>query len=252
VDLLDQYAIYQILMDYWADVMQDDVYIITQEEWKAASGLRELVVEKGKKLNETPDLIVNKVKYKAEIISPALITTRFFSKEQSDIDELQVTLDSATQELESYVEEHSAEEGLFSDAQTDAGKVTKKTVANRLKEAIDTDEIKALKQVRKLIEAEAANKKAVKETQEALDKKVLAQYSKLSHDDIQTLVVEDKWHATLHANIQAEIERVTQQLANRVKELEERYDEPLPEIVKEVNTLSEKVDQHLKDMGLSW
>ena len=52
--------------------------------------------------------------------------------------------------------------------------------------------------------------------------------------------------------VEAEIERITQQLANRVKELEERYAEPLPAITQSVENLSEKVAGHLKAMGLEW
>ena len=54
------------------------------------------------------------------------------------------------------------------------------------------------------------------------------------------------------SNSKAEIERITQQLANRVKELEERYAEPLPAITQSVENLSEKVAGHLKAMGLEW
>ena len=74
----------------------------------------------------------------------------------------------------------------------------------------------------------------------------------MTEADIKTLVVDDKWLATLETNIQAEIERVTQQLANRVKTLEERYAEPLPQITEEVSELSAKVDEHLQRMGLVW
>ena len=110
----------------------------------------------------------------------------------------------------------------------------------------------ALKQVKKLIEAEATNKKAVKTAQEALDKLVFQQYPKLTEADNKILVVDDKWLATLQANIVAEIERVTQQLANRVKTLEERYAEPLPALAQSVELLSANVDEHLKRMGLQW
>jgi len=64
--------------------------------------------------------------------------------------------------------------------------------------------------------------------------------------------VDDKWQATLKAAIQGEIERVTQQLANRVKTLEERYAEPLPQLMQDVEALAGKVDEHLKKMGLVW
>lgn len=251
-DLLSKYDIYQILMDYWEEVMQDDVYVLTQDGWSAGKQLRELVAKKGEKLKESPDLIINKAKYKAELIPPALIVKRYFQAEQTELEQLQTKLDAAIQTLESFIEEHSGEEGLLVDAQTDAGKISKASVAARLKLAIDADEISLLNQCKQWIEAEAKAKQAVKDAQEKLDKQVFAKYPTLTEEDIKTLVVDDKWFALLESNIQAEIERVTQQLANRVKTLEERYAEPLPQITEEVSALSAKVDEHLKKMGLQW
>ena len=258
--LLDKYDIYQIIMDYWAETMQDDVYVITQDGWQAGNTLRELVVTKGanatKGQKETPDLIMGKTKYKAELIPPALIVERFFNAEQTQIDQLQTECDASTQTLESYIEEHAVEDGLLADALTDTGKVTKASVAARLKQVatvqIEPEEIDALKQVKKLIEREAENKKLVKDAQEKLDTQVFAKYSQLAIEDIKALIVDDKWLATLQSSIVAEIERITQQLANRVKTLEERYSVPLPNLVSDVSTLSSKVDEHLKKMGLEW
>lgn len=252
VPLLSKYDIYQILMDYWAESMQDDVYVLVQDGWQAGKVLRELVVKKGEKLKETPDLVIGKAKYKAELIPQVLIVARFFAEEQAKVDSLQSALDSASQALESFIEENSGEEGLLNDALNDKDKVTKATVTARLKLATDSDEKAALKQAKKLFDAEADAKKALKEAQEALDLAVFKQYPKLSIDEIKSLIVNDKWLATLESNIVAEIERVTQQLANRVKELEERYSEPLPALTQSVENLSDKVSGHLKAMGLEW
>lgn len=252
VPLLSKYDIYQILMDYWAESMQDDVYVLVQDGWQAGKVLRELVVKKGEKLKETPDLVIGKAKYKAELIPPALIVARFFAAEQAQVDNLRSALDSASQELESFIEENSGEDGLLSDALNDKDKVTKVTVTARLKLATDLDEKAALKQAQKLFNAEANAKKALKEAQDTLDLAIFKQYPKLSMDEIKSLIVEDKWLKTLQSNIVAEIERVTQQLANRVKELEERYSEPLPTITQSVENLSDKVAGHLKAMGLEW
>jgi type I restriction enzyme M protein len=243
---------YQIIMDYWAEVMQDDVYVITQDGWPAANSIRELVVKKGEKLKETPDLIINKAKYKAELIPPILIVQRFFAEEQTAVDALQAACDTSTQELEAYGEEHAVEGGLLEEALSDSGKVSKASVSTRQKHATDADEIAALNHVKELLEVEVETKKAVKAAQEALDKKVFQQYPKLTEAENKTLIVDDKWLATLQANIIAEIERVTQQLANRVKTLEERYEAPLPELAKEVEMLSANVCAHLKKMGLQW
>ncbi|MFH6896241.1 type I restriction-modification system subunit M [Providencia huaxiensis] len=250
--LLSKYDIYQILMDYWSDTMQDDVYVLVQDGWSTGKVLRELEVKKGEKLRETPDLVIGKTKYKAELIPPALIVARYFADEQTKIDTLQSKLDSASQELETYLEENSGDDGLLNEALNDKDKVTKATVTARLKVATDPDEKSALKQAQKLFDNEANAKKALKKAQDALDLAVFKQYPKLSIDEIKTLIIKDKWLATLQSNIEAEIERVTQQLANRVKELEERYNEPLPAITKSVKNLSEKVAGHLKAMGLEW
>ncbi|HDP9241921.1 TPA: type I restriction-modification system subunit M [Escherichia coli] len=250
--LLSKYDIYQNLMDYWAESMQDDVYVLVQDGWPAGKVLRELVVNKGEKLKETPDLVIGKAKYKAELIPPALIVARFFAAEQVKVDTLQSLLDSASQELETYLEENSGEDGLLNDALNDKDKVTKATVTARLKLATDADEKAVLKQAKKLFDAEFEAKKALKEAQDALDLAVFKQYPQLSIDEIKSLIVDDKWLATLESNIVAEIERVTQQLANRVKELEERYSEPLPALTQSVENLSDKVAGHLKAMGLEW
>jgi type I restriction enzyme M protein len=251
-ELLSKYDIYQILMDYWADVMQDDVYVLVQDGWDAGKVLRELVVKKGEKLKETPDLVIDKKKYKAEIIPPSLIVARFYADKQAKLNELQTKQDSATQELESYLGEQGGEDGLLVEALNDKDKITKASVAARTKVATDAEERKALKQATKLFNAEAAAKKAVKEAQDALDLAVFNHYPTLTTEEIKALIIGDKWLATLQANIQAEIERVTQQMASRVKELEERYSAPLPTLTNSVEILSEKVANHLKAMGLEW
>src|SRR5690554_332480 len=258
VPLLSKYDVYQILMDYWADTLQDDLYLITQDGWQAAAQLRELVADKSKqeKIKEQPDLVIGKSKYKAELIAPALIAERFFSSQLRHIEQLQTNLDSATQELESFIEENtssgSGEDGLLNDALNDKDKVTAASVKARLKLATDADEKRALQQCSKLMDVESNAKKALKTAQDELDLAIFQQYSQLDGDDIKALVVDDKWLATLQAGLQAEIERMTQQLANRVKELEERYAEPLPAITQSVDALSDKVAGHLKAMGLEW
>lgn len=250
--LLDRYDMYQIIMDYWFETMQDDVYFITQDGWSAANSIRELAVIKGEKLKETPDLIINKAKYKAELIPPVLIVNRFFADEQDKVNEQQSVLDACSQELQSYIEEHAVEGGLLEEAINDSGKVNKGSVTARLKEATDSDEIQALDNVKQLLEDETANKKSLKVLQEALDKQVFEKYPQLTEVNNKALIVDDKWLATLRGDINSEIERVTQQLADRIKTLEERYAEPMPALTESVAALSTIVDEHLKKMGLQW
>ena len=82
--LLDPYDVYQKLMDYWDEVMQDDVYLITADGWVEASQPRDLIQDKD--LKETPDLTIKKKKYKMDLLPPSLIVARYFADEQTEID----------------------------------------------------------------------------------------------------------------------------------------------------------------------
>jgi type I restriction enzyme M protein len=263
VALMDKYAIYQIIMDYWAETMQDDVYLITQDGYKVGNVLRELVVAKGERSKETPDLVIGRKKYKADLIPPDLVVARYFAAEQAEIERLQAEQDGLSQELEALVEEHSGEEGLLEEATNDKGKLTKTGLKARLKQlsadsnqlSVDeeaAEEVALLQQCQQLMDEAAEVDKVLKMAQQRLDEQVLARYPQLSRAEIQRLVIADKWGATLQGAIEAEIERVTQQLANRVQALAERYAQPLPQLVDEVAALSSKVEAHLQRMGQTW
>lgn len=63
-------------------------------------------------------------------------------------------------------------------------------------------------------------------------------------------VVDDKWLATIAAAVQGELDRISQTLTGRIRQLAERYATPLPRLTDEVVTLSARVaEQHLKKMG---
>ena len=132
--LLNKYDVYQRLMDYWAETMQDDVYLIAADGWLEAAKPRAVIDDREKKIKETPDLIIGRKKYKMDLIPPALIVARYFPKEQAVVDSLQAKLEAATRKLEEFVEEHSGEEGLLADATNDKGTVTKAAVKARLAE----------------------------------------------------------------------------------------------------------------------
>jgi len=253
--LLSRYDVYQRVMDYWAEVMQDDVYLIAADGWIEAAKPRGIIEDKQKKIKETPDLTIKRRKFKMDLVPPALIVARYFAKEQAAIEAPQARQEAAAREIEEFVEEHTGEEGLLEEDGAN-GKVTKGGVKERLKaiqgEPESDEEREALTRCLALIEAESQAARAVKQAQAALGGQVLARYAKLSEAEIKTLVVEDKWLASLQAAVEGEVQRLTQQLAGRVKELEERYAQPLPELEREVKAFSAKVEGHLRKMGVVW
>ena len=258
--LLDQYDVYQKLMNYWDEVMQDDVYLIANDGWVEASKPRE-VIQEGQ-MKETPDLTLKKNKYKMDLIPPALIVARYFAEAQDAIEALQAEQATAVQTLEEYTEEHTGEDGWLADALNDSGNITAASVKARLKALTpdlmthhetqddDDEECDALAHCLSLLEAKSKADKAVKDAQLALDEQVLAHYATLSEDDIKTLVVEDKWLSSIQSAIMGEVQRLTQALAERVQELEERYAQPLLKLEIEVEDFSARVEAHLREMGM--
>ena len=253
--LLDPYDVYQHLMDYWAETMQDDVYMIVSDGWSEAAKLRLIIEEKGSKTKEKSDFTVGKLKYKTELIPTALVIARYFAAEQAAIEKLETEVAAIEQAMEEMAEEHSGEEGLLEEVKNDKGKLTKASVAARLKEIKDdadtADERKVLNDYLALIEKEATTSAKVKDAQEVLMAKVAAKYGKLTEDEIKTLVVGDKWLATLGAAVQGELDRVSQTLTGRIRELAERYATPLPQLTDEVAKLAARVEKHLNKIGFS-
>jgi type I restriction enzyme M protein len=114
------------------------------------------------------------------------------------------------------------------------------------------DELAVLEEWLKLNGEEAELKKKLKDAEADLDAKAYAHYPKLTEAEIKSLLVDDKWLAALDAVIHGEMDRVSQSLTQRVKELAERYEAPLPQMNERVDELEEKVNKHLEKMGFSW
>jgi type I restriction enzyme M protein len=232
--LIDPYDVYQHLLDYWEATMQDDVYLIVQEGWEAV-------------LDGKPNI---------ELIPQSLIIRRFFAKEQGDIEELKEMRETLSRSLEELDEEHGGEDGLLAEARTDKGKLTKASIKARLadiKGDADAEEERSLlKECLSFFEDEADAAKILKDTQKSLDALVAAKYSRLTEAEIKTLVVDDKWMARLSTAVQGELDRVSQTLTGRIRQLAERYATTLPKLTEEVQTLASRVDEHLKKMGAVW
>ncbi len=204
-------------MSYWTDTMQDDVYMIALDGWKANS----------------------------DLISPQLIINRYFAADQQTIEKIETAREAITREMEELDEEHGGK-----------GKITKASINVRLKDILTdsdaTDERTMLNAYLNLLDQETAASKKIKDAQKVLDAKVIAKYNVLSEDEVKTLVVEDKWLATLASDVQTELNRISQALTGRIKELAERYATPLPQLSENVEVLSSKVEVHLKEMGFVW
>jgi type I restriction enzyme M protein len=241
--LIEPYDIYQHLMDYWAETMQDDCYLIAADGWKAETSR---IIEKDKKGKEKDK------GWTCDLIPKSLIVARYYAKEQAAIDQIAADLENAAAKLTELEEEQGGEEGAFAELD----KVNKAEVSKRLKETKKDpeaqDEAAPLNDWLKLKEKADKLKKRLAEAEDDLDDKAYAHYPKLTEVKIKALVVDDKWLAALNAVIHGEMDRVSQQLTRRLKELAERYETPLPKLTERAADLEAKVNDHLERMGFSW
>ena len=95
-------------------------------------------------------------------------------------------------------------------------------------------------------------KKKLKNAEDSLDSKAYSKYSTLTEEQIKQLVVDDKWIAAIDRDIHSEMDRISQRLAQRIKELTERYETPLPQQNQQVAELEKAVNAHLQKMGFAW
>ena len=241
--LLDAYDIYQHLMDYWAGTMQDDAYLISADGWVART-TRILETDKRGRQKDKG--------WTCDLIPKPLIVARYFAKEQAALDAKQAELEAATASLAELEEEHGGEEGWLGSLD----KIAKAEINKRLNEITDSEEDKdeaaVLERWLELSESETALKRAVKVQDAALDKLAYDKYPGLTVAEVKMLVVDDKWMTRLSAAVQGELDRVSQTLTGRIRQLAERYATPLPQLVREVTTLAACVEEHLARMGASW
>ena len=243
VPLADAYDVYQRLMDFWAETMQDDVYLISADGWVARTARIVETDKKGKRKDKG---------WTCDLVPKEFVIARYFAAEQAALDEAQSELEAATAALAELEEEHGGEEGALGALE----KVAKAEVNARLKEirgdADSAEEEEILGRWLELSEREATLKRAVKEQDAALDKLAYEKYPTLSEADVKSLVIDEKWMTRLSAALDGELDRVSQGLTGRVRELSERYAKPLPEVNNELVVLAARVDAHLTVMGAEW
>lgn len=236
--LLNAYDVYQHLQDYWYAIMQDDLYQLVIDGWQP-------LIASGQRKGEP----------NTDLLPPELIVRHYYTAEAATITELEAKRDAISRELEELDEEQGSEDGPLAEGKTEKGKLTAASVKARLK-AIKHDrdadeERQALEHCLALIEREAEASKKTKAAQKVLDAKVPNHYSQLSEAELKALVVDDKWLATLQTDVQTELDRVSQALTGRIRQLAERYARPLPTLNAEVEELAAKVNAHLSKMGFT-
>lgn len=254
MELVDKYDVYQVLLSYWQETMADDIFILVQDGYEAARET-ELIIEvtEDKKTKKEKQKIKG---WEGKLIPKSLVETAFFAKERAKIDEAQAIVDETQSRLDEMTEEHTAEDGVLSDCLNDKDAVDMKAVSAKLNElkknAPDSEDYRVLLEYTELCEKVKKYSKIVKELNTALDEACKAKYAELTMDEIKELLVNRKWYYTIFAGIKALYITTSHEIAGRITELAERYENTLPELESELETYEAKVKAHLERMGFVW
>lgn len=255
--LTDKYAMYQHLMDYWAETMQDDFYELAADGWKAGNEVKRIEKKTKKGDKEIVKQVAGIEGLEGRMIPPTLIIQEYFAKEQIAIDNLEAQAETLNAKMEELREEHGGEEGLLNNAIDDKGKISKGNLAKAIKElgkrnSDNAEEFDMLQVYKKLMDDEADTQTKIKAAKAELEKKVIAQYPKLSIGEIKNLVVEKKWMVNMEQLIRNEMDNISHRLTQRIKELADRYETPMPKLTNDMALLKSKVEDHLKKMNYKW
>lgn len=246
--LIDPYAMYQHVMDYWTQTMQDDAYLISEVGWKAET-YRVLETKKGK--DGKPGKTIDKG-WACDLVPKALLVQQYYAAEQAELDRLVAELDATQAAMQEMEEEHGGDDAVFSGFE----KVNDKEVKSRLKEigqdADAAEELAVLKRWLNLSEHAGALKRRIKTLDTELDVKAQARYPKLGPSEVKSLVVDHKWMVALETAVRSELDRVSSTLTGRVKVLAERYGQTMPQLATQAEDLEARVAAHLVKMGFAW
>ncbi len=242
--LIDAYAIFQNFSEYWAEIMQDDCYLLANNGWNAETYRIFETSKSGKNKGNKIDK-----GWECDLIPKALIVSNYFDEEYKNLHFKKIEFESISEQVTELENINSNEGGAFEDFE----KINKVEVSRRLKEIENNfeykDETKIFKEWIALNNKKISLKKKIKESEESLDNLAYKKYPELKEEDIKQLVVDKKWLDIIEKAIFEEMDRISQELTNRIKKLANRYETPLSKITKEMIAMSSKVNSHLEDMG---
>jgi type I restriction enzyme M protein len=249
--LLDPYDLYQCLLDYWTETLQDDTYLISDLGWLEAAKPRPIVATTGRKSKVEPDFAVGKKKLHSELLPARILVDRYFPSARG-IEVLEAEIASMEEQLVQAAEEQGSEGGPLEDVFDDTGKPDRRALATRLAETAgdegSKDENEQLEELSSLIAGLADSKTRLRAARLVLDAGLADHYGAILEDDVRTLVVQQKWLQAIHHRVLDEIRGCLDTLVSRLTGLAIRYEKPFPEIVSEAQTMAQRTYGHLQEL----
>lgn len=253
--LVNGYDLYQHLMAYWQETMQDDVYAISLDGWKAGNEWKRTVI-KGKKDKDgkagKDKEVAGLPGIEGRMISPQLMIEVFFKELNDKLTDLENKYTLTQEALNAIEEENQDDDSIFGDLEKINLKNVKALYKERKAAYAPKEELKYMKSYIDSQEALAGIGKLIKIAKENIEARVIEKYPTLTEAEIKRTVIHQKWKAHLLGTLQQEQEKISQGLTQRINALAERYATPLPELLESTSNAESKVMAHLEKMGWVW
>lgn len=241
--LIDKYDMYQHLMDYWNEVMQDDMYMIGIDWW-VANTYR--ILEKNNKWKE-----VDKG-WTCDLLPKEIVINEFFKVESQSLADMRIKLEEYENQMNEMIEEQTWDDWLLLEVVNEKWKITKASINSRLKEikwdSDYDDERNMFDTYIEVVDTIAKFKKEIKVAEEELDKRVLLKYPELTEQQIRDLVIQSKWLLYMDLTIHMALHGVSQNFAWLISSLNDRYKNTLSKLELDTDKLESKSIQHLQNM----
>lgn len=181
--LLDNYDVYDCLLNYWNEKLQDDVYVIKASGYEAGREIEYEYAQKKAKDENGEEITVDdvsKVKsFEGALIPRELIEAVYFADELATINTLMEKSGELEAELDEMREEESGDDGLLKDVLNEKGDgIPKANLNKRLKELEAKKTSAVLDAMTKLVELFAEGRTDEMET-------IISEISELSAYDIR-------------------------------------------------------------------
>lgn len=263
LELLDKYDVYQVLLVYWNETMNDDVLLIIQDELgynlaKITDDIKEEPKESKKAKKDSAKEKKPKepkiIGWEGRLIPKQIVLDAFFALEQKEIEKAEEKLSETESEFEEFIENNSDENGYFTDYMGDDEKIDSKKITSRVKlltkeKKTQNEEYKILNNYVDYESSIKSQKKHITELKKVLDDNCRNRYETFTDEEIKDLLVNRKWYKAIDDGIQNLYVTVANHLTKRIVELYERYENTLSELTSKLAEEEKVVFGHLTQIG---
>ena len=245
--LVDPYEVYEALMEYWAETMQDDLYLISRDGWTVSAE-----VPLGK--NNTPRKTYTYDQLECDLLPTPVVARVFFPQLLEKIEEIERQIGEKEEAISQLIAE---DEELFARALNDKDQVVEKNVRALYKEGSKKgmekeqtpEELKAWKRYVALADKKKKYNDALKAMIKELTREIEALYPELSEPQVRDTVLNHKWVAEIRNRLDSLMDSSLQGAIAKLHELADRYRNTLPELERAVEESQQTVLNDLRKLG---